>query len=136
MTSAARFHFFSRRASVAPGVEWRLLAGNNRELGRAALPSVDLEACRRAVGRLLRELPGGTATVIPTEGRWTWRLVSAAGEPLACAPHSYARRTEATSALSGFRAAAPAAVLLEPDAPVRATVDLRMAGRPAVRTET
>jgi hypothetical protein len=96
--------------SRATGVSWRLLGGNNRELGRSAQVFGGLEAChlsalaiQRRVGAATPELRSEAAT-----GRWTWQL-RLDGEPVAVAGRAYLRLRECQYNLAQFIAFAPAA---------------------------
>ncbi|RZS89857.1 hypothetical protein EV189_1633 [Motilibacter rhizosphaerae] len=113
MATPARFHFFTRRAT-ATGVEWRLVMGNNRELGRASAPYTDLAACTDAVRRLQTGLPHLAASLVAgTPGRWSWNLRDEADGVLAVSGRDYCRRVEVQSALEKFRAAAGAAHIID-----------------------
>jgi hypothetical protein len=96
--------------SRATGVSWRLLGGNNRELGRSAQVFGGLEAChlsaldvQQRVGFATPELRSEAAT-----GRWTWQL-RLDGEPVAVAGRAYLRLRECQYNLAQFVAFAPAA---------------------------
>ncbi|MDX6257953.1 MAG: hypothetical protein QOJ11_4287 [Frankiales bacterium] len=96
--------------SRATGVSWRLLGGNNRELGRSAQVFGGLEAChlsaldvQQRVGFATPELRSEAAT-----GRWTWQL-RLDGEPVAVAGRAYLRLRECQYNLAQFIAFAPAA---------------------------
>jgi hypothetical protein len=94
----------------ATGVSWRLLGGNNRELGRSAQVFSGLEAChlsaldvQQRVSMATPELRSEAAT-----GRWTWQL-RLDGEPVAIAGRAYLRLRECQYNLAQFIAFAPAA---------------------------
>ena len=94
----------------ATGVSWRLLGGNNRELGRSATVFPGLEAChlsaldvQQRVSVAVPELRSETGT-----GRWTWAL-RLDGEQVAIAGRAYLRLRECQYNLAQFIAFAPAA---------------------------
>lgn len=92
------------------GVSWRLLGGNNRELGRSAKVFSALDACHLAA----LDLQLRVSTAVPelrsemSTGRWTWSLRLDA-EPVAIAGRSYLRLRECQYNLAQFIAFAPAA---------------------------
>ncbi|MFC7219889.1 hypothetical protein ACFQLX_17210 [Streptomyces polyrhachis] len=96
------------------GVTWRLVGGNNRELGRAAAALADLATCRAEVA----ELRAQAARLCPVlamaggMGMWAWR-VALDKRLVAVAPRPYRRQREAQYNLGQFLAALPAAVLPE-----------------------
>ncbi|BEP13787.1 hypothetical protein acdb102_20980 [Acidothermaceae bacterium B102] len=90
------------------GVSWRLLGGNNRELGRSAKVFSALDACHVAaldlqlrISAAVPELRSEAAT-----GKWTWQLRLDA-EPVAIAGRSYLRLRECQYNLAQFIAFAP-----------------------------
>ncbi|MEV6110137.1 hypothetical protein AB0M28_36345 [Streptomyces sp. NPDC051940] len=104
----------SAGADVAGGVPvtWRLVGGNNHELGRAASPFPDLAACRGAVA-LLRtgaSALNGVLSMSGPRGMWLWQA-SLAGVPAAVSPRCYRRQREALYNLEHFLAALPVADL-------------------------
>ncbi|GIF25127.1 uncharacterized protein YegP (UPF0339 family) [Actinoplanes tereljensis] len=81
-------------------MSWRLLATNNRDLGRAASAYADAAACRAAV-RWLQEHAGDLRVSIHRAGpsTWSWRI--AAGETVvALSSRAYQRRIQAEQAAS------------------------------------
>ena len=95
--------------SRATGVSWRLLGGNNRQLGRSAQVFSGLEAChlcaldvQQRVGSAVPELRSEAT------GRWIWQL-RLDGEPVAIAGRAYLRLRECQYNLAQFIAFAPAA---------------------------
>jgi len=87
-------------------VGWRLLGGNNRELGRSAVVYPDLAACRAAVERLQAQEEAAEVAVAaePASGQWWWRL-DLAGRAVAVSARSYHRQRECLYNLRQFRAA-------------------------------
>jgi hypothetical protein len=130
--AAARFELYAlagpgsrpRRPSDAP-VTWRLLSGNNRDLGRAAGSFPDVDACVAAVHRLRAALSTSTVSVTSPDGRsrWTWRVAVDAVE-VAVSSRMYQRRVQAEAAYAVF-------LTLAADAPVTEAVRLVGANRAA-----
>lgn len=112
----------ARATRPVQDVLWRLVAGNNRVLGRAAAPLDSLAACRDAVALLARELPdlGAVPDLARPAGRWAWQLVRADGVVAAVSGRCYEREREMWTSLAQFLTAAPEAV-------VTASVALRRA---------
>jgi hypothetical protein len=97
-------------ATCAP-VAWRLLGGNNRELGRSPVWYPDFDACREALLVLKREIDGITPVITSSGvagGAWSWRL-AVGGRPVAMAGRPYHRHRECTYNLNHFVAAVPTA---------------------------
>jgi hypothetical protein len=95
-------------------ITWRLLSGNNRDLGRAAAPFADAASARAAVHELRRALATSVSSVASPDGRgrWTWR-VSVNGQDLAVSSRQYQRRVQAEAACASFVALAVAAPVPE-----------------------
>jgi hypothetical protein len=91
--ATARFRMLPRPAG---GVSWRLLATNNRDLGRGPVAYPTREACRDAL-RWLQRHAGTLEAELNRTGpsAWSWRLV-AGGEVVAVASRDYQRRIQAT----------------------------------------
>ncbi|HET9653867.1 MAG TPA: hypothetical protein VFP72_00805 [Kineosporiaceae bacterium] len=142
MAVGARFHLVSGRrrdgvcvpgwsdpdpgAPDGPWFAWRLLGGNNRELGRSArvLPSTaDCRAAIETVQRRIRDLTPAVLTE-PVANRWTWRL-DLDGAAVVVASRPYHRQREAQYNLGQFLACAAEAEVGEPGPPGPRT------GRPA-----
>lgn len=89
---------------------WRLLGGNNRELGRAAYVHASLAECRDAALVLRGELATleTSLTADVGTGLWSWRL-SRQGVRVAGSSRSYQRQRESHYNLAQFRSAATAA---------------------------
>ena len=92
------------------GVSWRLLGGNNRELGRSAKVFMALEVCHLAALDLQKRVTSATPELRAeaSTGRWTWSLRLDA-EPVAIAGRSYLRLRECQYNLAQFIAFAPEA---------------------------
>ena len=95
-----------------PGAQfgWRLVAANNRALGRAVRVSGSLAECRAAARRIHEDALRMTPSVQfnPARGLWTWR-VSVGEAVMAVGVHPYLRRVECLRALDQFLSAARAA---------------------------
>lgn len=121
--TAARFEMYAvvprgsgrpRPARTDPTeVTWRLLSGNNRDLGRAAGGFPDVATCMAALERLRILLPAATMAISSPDGRvrWTWRLRVELPEPVdvAVSSRGYQRRVQAEAAATVFLALAAAA---------------------------
>jgi hypothetical protein len=116
----ARFVFLSDALDAGRDgqrVGWRLVAANNRVLGRSVRTAESLEGSRLAAWRLhrgARTTARTAATFDSRKGRWTW-TVSFDDVPVAVCSHPYLRRVECLRALGQFLIAAESA---DPDAGV------------------
>jgi hypothetical protein len=91
-------------------VAWRLLGGNNHELGRS-IPAYDsLEDAMLAVAHLREHLDEATTALAPSAvtSRWGWRL-TVGGIDLAASGRWYQREREARYNLEQFTISAPLA---------------------------
>lgn len=113
--AAARFRILQHRPADDPAgpdtVSWRLLATNNRDLGRSPGGYADPAACRAAI----RELQQGVAQAQPATVRggpssWGWRL-TIGDRVVAVASRTYQRRIQAEQAARVVLALIPAAEL-------------------------
>ena len=106
------------RTDQLASVTWRLLSGNNRDLGRAATGFADPAACLAAVQRLREMLHSAVVTVGSPDGRgrWTWRVRLDDAE-VAISSRAYQRRVQAEAACRVFLGLAVGA---------RVTEDLRL----------
>jgi hypothetical protein len=101
--AAARFRILQHRSAPdheaeAGTLSWRLLATNNRDLGRAPVGYPDAEACRVAI----RELQAMVARAEPITVRsgpssWGWRLMIG-DRVVVVASRLYQRRIQAEQA--------------------------------------
>lgn len=111
---------------------WRLVAGNNRQLGRSPGTYTDLAECRAGVDRLVEALPQLVPVLAPgsSAGAWAWHLVlpGVEGERsvLAVSSRSFERQRENRYSIESFREAARVAVVSD-------SVVLRSRPRPAAR---
>jgi hypothetical protein len=120
--AAARFELYARprRTPGASGtpvplvITWRLLSGNNRDLGRAAAPYPDAASCLAAVRDLQHSLAASVASVASPDGRarWTWRI-SVDARDVAVSSRQYQRRVQAEAACASFVALAAEASVTE-----------------------
>ena len=112
--SQARFLFLSTQLGGAEQVAWRLVAGNNHDLGRSPVPLSDATAARLAVVGLREALPHLVSGHAPDSrpGRWGWQLKHE-GEVLAVSSRWYERQRESRYSLQQFLAAVPVAALSE-----------------------
>jgi hypothetical protein len=120
----ARFIYISDERSRshwhdAPAAEvrvtWRVVAGNNRPLGRSARVFPSLTECVEAASRLHREIGRADSSVLfdVADGHWRW-TVALGGQSVAVSAHAYKRRIECIRSLEQFVAAAASAAP-EPD---------------------
>lgn len=109
-----RFLFTTRVLPPADGrpagVAWRLVGGNNHELGRSHAAFGDYAACvdavhllRVAVDRLDLDIE---ILAAPAAGQWGWQL-TVDGTPVAVSCRWYRRDREADANLAQFLAAVP-----------------------------
>lgn len=115
----------ARRPPDGP-VTWRLLSGNNRDLGRAGAQYPDVEACLSAVSRVRAALARPQILVGSPDGRtrWSWRILVDSVDA-AVSSRVYQRRVQAEAACTVF-------LSLAAEAPITQTVRLVGSGR-AVR---
>jgi hypothetical protein len=109
----ARFLYISDRTArsnwrEAPVSEherfaWRMVAGNNRPIGRSpvAYPSLPASVAATAALRRDAELLEGTVVFDATKGEWRW-IVTLAGTSVAVCVYPYARRVECARAMRQF----------------------------------
>jgi hypothetical protein len=96
-----------RTDSMVPArVGWRVIAANNRPLGRSATVFNSDHECQAAVGLLQDQLSDVVSSVLfdSVRGHWTWALLLG-GTPVAVCVHPYLRRIECSRALAQFIAA-------------------------------
>lgn len=86
---------------------WRLLGGNNRELGRSAEAFPDVAAAVAAIATLRSRFADLAATHQTDErGRWRWRL-TADDVAVVVSSRAYLRQRESHYSLAQFLAVAP-----------------------------
>lgn len=103
----AQFHLFS--ATEDSPVSWRLLSGNNRELGRGADRYLDVESCIVATKQFVLLLDELVGVVRPREDGWAWWLSNEL-RPFATCTRAYDRQARCDQALVHFRQLAAEAV--------------------------
>jgi len=98
VVAAARFHLRVLRSAeeAVPGqITWRLLATNNRDLGRATSTYPDAAECRAAVRQLQDRADRLRAVTVRTgSSAWSWRLLLD-GAVVAVSSRDYQRRIHA-----------------------------------------
>lgn len=139
--SVPRFLFLATRraderrdARACSDFLWRLVAGNNRLLGRSPGTYDREDLCREAVSRLVTDLAQAAPGQAPLSrpGNWSWQLalrfVDHPPLVLAVSARSYERQRESRFSLENFLAAVPIAA-------VAATVAVRPRTRQLLRTD-
>ncbi|MBO0884110.1 MAG: hypothetical protein J2P17_28020 [Mycobacterium sp.] len=105
--SSAHFQMFA--GSGKSPVRWRLLSGNNRELGRSAYACDDAEACRTELEKLLADLDLLESRLrLLAPHRWCWELLRD-GFVVAVAGHLFERQVRCHQVLDQFLRDAPLA---------------------------
>jgi hypothetical protein len=108
----ARFRIVRHRPDGT--LSWRLLATNNRDLGRAPETYPDLASCRAAVVRLRRDVADLRVSVVRAGvSSWGWRLLRG-DVVLVVSSRDYQRRIQAEQAAGITVELIPAAELVEP----------------------
>jgi hypothetical protein len=100
-----------RLAPVAARYGWRVIAANNRPLGRSSTAFDSYFDCRTAATRLHEGIAQATSSVLfnSVRGYWTW-TVTIEGAAVAVCVHPYLRRIECVRALRQFVEAVAAGV--------------------------
>ena len=99
------FHLYSSPSSG--GVRWRLLGGNNRELGRGSLAYPDADLCREGLAKTLLDLPTLVPAVMRVDhSHWGWRLRADAVD-IVGSGHAFDRRPRCEEACARFVELAP-----------------------------
>jgi len=107
--SSAHYQIFS--AEPATPVRWRLLSGNNRDLGRGLIDFASAAECRDGITLLqkaLTEFEDSDVSWRRVGHQWTWVLM-VDGEPTVAAGGSYDRRIRCEQSLNQFLMLAPVA---------------------------
>ena len=94
-----------------PHYGWRVIAANNRPLGRSATVFDSYDACRKAASALHDRVSETSSSVLfnTARGHWTW-AVALDAHPVAVCVHPYLRRIECVRALRQFTEAVTAGV--------------------------
>jgi hypothetical protein len=92
-----------RRFDAQYRIGWRVVAANNRPLGRSATTFPSLDDAVRAATEMHRQPELITSGVLfdPELGHWEWSA-ALAGQPAAVCVHAYRRRVECVRAVSQF----------------------------------
>ncbi|WP_338178802.1 hypothetical protein [Jatrophihabitans sp.] len=100
-----------RNSPTEPRYGWRVIAANNRPLGRSSAVFDSYHSCRAAAEELQQRVDDATSSVLfdNSRGHWTW-AVALAGTPVAVCVHPYLRRIECVRALRQFVEAVTAGV--------------------------
>ena len=98
-------------SSADPRYGWRVIAANNRPLGRSATVFDSYQDCRDAASALHDRIAESSSSVLfnTTRGHWTW-TVALDARPVAVCVHPYLRRIECARALRQFTEAVSAGV--------------------------
>lgn len=91
---------------------WRLLGGNNRELGRSSRPYGSVAECAAAIDRL-RTSPAGLVASLaadPRSGHWYWET-ALDGQSVAVAPRAFRWRRDCEHNFAQFATSLPVATL-------------------------
>jgi hypothetical protein len=108
--STVQAHFQLFATNTSSPIKWRLLSGNNRELGRCVATYADVESCLVATKVFVESVDELTGQVRRREeGGWAWSLTSGL-EPIVVCGRSYDRQVRCEQALANFRHLAAVAV--------------------------
>lgn len=111
--AAARFLYISdadapsnwhdRAAAVPSRAGWRVIAANNRPLGRSAFVFSSFQECVADAVRLHEQIETCTSSILfdASGGTWSW-AVALNGQPAAMSVKPYRRRVECARALTQF----------------------------------
>lgn len=102
MTGSVSAHIQLFASTPESPRRWRLLSGNNREVGRGVAEFPDAETCRLAV----KHLQNGTADLVPSVRRgassqWLWELLVGGESAVRCG-HAFARQIRCEQAVAQF----------------------------------
>ena len=97
-------------SSGSPSVSWRLVGGNNHDLGRSGRSYADLESAHGAVQALRAALSQARPVVSPglRPGCWCWEL-HLDESPAAVSSRAYERQRDCVANLGYFMTALPVA---------------------------
>jgi len=93
-----------------PRIAWRLVGGNNHEIGRSFQAFADLDACVEAVRHLQQRIGHVEADTTTSGSQWGW-VLRLDGEEVAVSCRWYRRVRESQYNLVQFLAVAPSAGL-------------------------
>jgi hypothetical protein len=95
-------HFQLFTADSRGLIRWRLLSGNNREIGRSTAVFADAESAQLAIKGFVESIDAFSEQVRRLDGRgWGWTLMSADG-PIAASSRPYDRQVRCEQALLNF----------------------------------
>jgi uncharacterized protein YegP (UPF0339 family) len=104
---ASTFHFQMYGPAETDAVRWRLLSGNNRDMGRGVLVYRDPEACRAGIAEILRRIDELEPAFVPeSNNSWRWAL-RYRGEPIVMSGHPYDRKVRCREGYTHFLEHAP-----------------------------
>jgi hypothetical protein len=107
---AAGMHFQLYAAISGGAVLWRLLSGNNRDLGRSSAGFPDSESCVDAIISMLSLLSILQPSVKPApKNQWVWALRDSEGSVQAVSGHTYDRQIRCEQGRAQFVRMAPTA---------------------------
>lgn len=111
---ASGVHFQLYALAIEGPVRWRLLSGNNRDLGRGPTPYLDTAACIDGVSAMRAVLPElQPAMKLTPTNQWVWSLLDGAGAPMVVGGHAYDRQIRCEQGLAQFVRLAPQAIVGE-----------------------
>jgi hypothetical protein len=100
-TRAGHVQLFSNFAS-AP-IRWRLLSGNNRDIGRGVKDFADAETCRVGIKELQTNLHELRSRLVRAQdSAWSWQLLDGDVAVVLASAH-FDRQIRCEQALDGFR---------------------------------
>jgi len=99
VSSGAHFQIFG--VSLRSPLRWRLLSGNNREIGRSVAEFPDTNTCSAAVEALQAGIDDLEGVMRRVGHEWTWQLLDS-GVPVVMSGHNYDRRIRCERALTLF----------------------------------
>jgi uncharacterized protein YegP (UPF0339 family) len=113
VVGTSSFHYQMFSAEGASAVRWRLLSGNNRDMGRGVAVYRDSDACREGIREVLKRLDELEPLFVPEPNNsWRWFL-RYKGEPVVASGHSYDRKVRCREGHSQFIRHAPSAQFRE-----------------------
>jgi hypothetical protein len=94
-------HFQIYAVSLRSPLRWRLLSGNNRDIGRGVDEFPTLDSCHEAIERLRRDVYALEVALKRAGHEWTWQLLDT-DTPVVIAGHNYDRKIRCAHALQQF----------------------------------
>ena len=102
--SGAHFQLFAANESAE--IRWRLLSGNNRDLGRGAITYPDAASCLVGIKEVLASLDDLEPSIRRHDHLWRWAL-HLNDAIVVTGGHAYDRQVRCKQALDHFRNEAP-----------------------------